>query len=78
MTLGFHTYVHTYTFYRPRLYNTAVVSMNFMVPSGMKIILFCLVLIANRLMNLCLNLTCVHVLWLVEDYQTPLGGRLLE
>ena len=73
-----HTYIHTYTFYRPRLYNTAVVSMNFMVPSCMKIILFCLVLITNRLMNLFLNLTCVHVLWLVEDCQTPLGGRLLE
>ena len=71
-------YIHIYTFYHPRLYNTAVIGMNFMVPSCMKIMLFCLVLITNRLINLCLNLTCVHVLWLVEDCQTPLGGRLLE
>ena len=77
MTLGFRTYIHI-LFYRPRLYNTAAVSLNFMVPSCMKIMLFCLVLITNRLMNLCLNLTCVYVLRLVEDCQTPLGGRLLE
>ena len=48
MTLGF-PYIHTYTFYRPRLYNTAVVSMNFMVPSCMKIMLFCLVLITEQI-----------------------------